>query len=133
MKIRTLMTAAAAAAAAGAICAAPLAGAAPNDKGVSHANEKAAGGIGVASAAGQGRSGVLSAVSASAPSQAQPGLTRAAAAGGNARSGGVSSATGNGAGPVLAAVRAKAPSQAQAGLTNAECKAAGVCVEEPPA
>ncbi len=85
--IRGLMTAAMAAAAAGAVLTAPLAGAAPNANGVSHANEHAAkgiatasaagGGRGVASAAGSGPGPVLAAVAAKAPAQAQPGLAKA--------------------------------------------------------
>lgn len=100
--IRVLATAAMAAAAAGAILTAPIAGAAPNDNGVSHANERAAKGIATASAAGDNRGGST-----------------------------VAAAAGKGPGPVLDAVAAAAPSQAQAGLAKASCRAADVCPEEP--
>ncbi|MCV7152828.1 hypothetical protein [Mycolicibacterium pyrenivorans] len=101
--IRALVTTAAAAAAVGAIFAAPMAAAAPNENGTSHADERA-----------------------------QTGLSRAAAGGANGGqgSGGVAGAAGNGPGPVLSAVQVSAPSQAQDGLGEAICVVAEICEEE---
>jgi hypothetical protein len=64
--------------AAAAIAAAPIAGAAPNENGVDHANDNAqTRGISVAGATGDGPSGVLEAIQEFAPDAAQDGLENA--------------------------------------------------------